>query len=253
MSSLTLQEVANCTKNKPLIIHINSLGLLRMGVDNNDRFSNLNTVLNKIQGKGGNIAIPTFSYSYTNQEMYDVINTPSSLDDLSEYLRRCNSKKRTTDPNFSYLMFGNSFSRKHLKVSDYSTFGADSLIDDVYRKDGYLGAIGGALEYMTEIHYLERKLNISYRFDKIFKGSSVNCSGEIINNEATHFCRDLKSDYLVSFVKLKEDIRLSGIVKIWKLKEYNLKIEVVKIKELHMFIKGKLLKNPKYLWKEISE
>ncbi len=253
MVNLTIQEIANSTRNRPLMVHINPLGLLRMGANNTDRFINLNTALNKIQEKGGNIAIPTFSYSYTKQEIYDVTNTPSSLDDLSEYLRKCNAKKRTIDPNFSYLMFGDNFSSKHLKVSDYSTFGDGSLIDEVYKKDGYLGAIGGALEYLTEIHYLERKLNVSYRFDKIFKGSSVSGNGEIIDNKATHFCRDLKSDYLVSFVKLKEDIRLAGIVKVWKLKEYNLKIEVVKIQELHMFIKDKLLKNPKYLWERISE
>ncbi|MBT7558458.1 hypothetical protein HN615_16270, partial [Candidatus Woesearchaeota archaeon] len=127
-----------------------------------------------------------------------------------------------------------------------------SLIDEVYNKDGYLGAIGGALEYLTEIHYLERKLNVSYRFDKIFKGSSVNTNGKIINNQLTYFCRDLESDYSVSFVQLKEDIRREGLIKIWELKEYNLKIEVVKIQELYEFIREKLSNNPKYLWKKLE-
>ena len=124
--------------------------------------------------------------------------------------------------------------------------------DEVYNKDGYLGAVGGALEYLTEIHYLERKLNVSYRFDKFFKGSSVNTNGKVVNNQLTYFCRDLEADYSVSFVQLKEDIRLEGLVKTWKLEEYNLKIEVVKIQELYVFIKEKLLNNPKYLWRKIQ-
>ena len=40
--------------------------------------------------------------------------------------------------------------------------------------------------------------------------------------------------------------------KTWKLEEYNLKIEVVKIQELYVFIKEKLLNNPKYLWRKIQ-
>jgi hypothetical protein len=69
----------------------------------------------------------------------------------------------------------------------------------------------------------------------------------------TYFCRDLEADYSVSFVQLKEDIRLEGLVKIWRLEEYSLKIEVVKIQELYAFIKEKLLNNPEYLWEKISE
>jgi aminoglycoside 3-N-acetyltransferase len=248
MTYLTIQELAEKTKNNPLIVHINPLGLLRMGGDNTDRFSNLNNVLNKIQEKGGNLAVPTFSYSYTKKEVYNPMETPSSLDGLSEYLRNCNIKKRTIDPNFSYLMFGDNFSNKHLNVSDYSTFEDGFFIDEIYKKDGYLGAIGGALEYLTEIHYLERKLNVSYRFDKVFKGYSVNSNGEAVNTNATHFCRDLNSDYASSLVRLKKDIRSEGLVQIWKLEEYSLKIEVVRFQELFAFIKEKLLNNSKYLW-----
>ncbi len=250
MKEVTIKELSSCLRYAPLMLHINPVGLIRLGTDNIERYFNLNIILNNIQKNGGNIAVPCYSYSYTKDEIYDICSTKSTLNEISEFLREKNISKRTADANFSYLMFGDGFSSKHLSVSDYSTFGEGSLIEEIYNKDGYLGAIGGALEYLTEIHYLERKLNVSYRFDKIFKGVSVNTNGEIINNQLTYFCRDLEADYSVSFVQLKKDIRLEGLVKIWKLEEYDLKIEVVKIQELYGFIKEKLLNNPKYLWRK---
>ena len=249
MSRVLIKELANHLRSNPLMLHISPIGLLRLAPDNLQRFTELNSILNCIQDSGGNIAIPAYSYSYTKNETYDMRSTPCILDETHEFLRKNNINKRTADANFSYLMFGDEFSENHLSVSDYSTFGENSLIDEVYNKDGYLGAVGGVLEYLTEIHYLERKLNVTYRFDKIFKGSSINTNGKIIKNQLTYFCRDLESDYSVSFVQLKEDIRREGLIKIWELEEYNLKIEAVKIQELHTFIKEKLPNNPEYLWR----
>jgi len=251
MKKITVKELSHHLAHTPLMLHINPIGLIRLGKSNIERYSSLNIILNNIQKYGGNIAIPAYSYTYTKKELYNVKDTPSDLDEVSEFLRLNNKLKRTADANFSYLLFGNKFSDKHLSVHDYSTFGEGSLIDEVFKKDGYLGAIGGALEYLTEIHYLERKLNVHYRFDKIFKGSSVDSSGNVVNNQMTYFCRDLDSDYSVSLIQLKKDIRLEGLVKILKLKDFNLKIEVVKIQELYLFIKEKLLINPEYLWKNI--
>jgi aminoglycoside 3-N-acetyltransferase len=249
VKEVTINELSFWLKDTPMIIHINPVGLAWLGENNKQRYSSLDIILNDIQNNGGNIAVPTYSYSYTKDEVYDVYNTPSALNEVSEFLRKENIDKRTADANFSYLMFGSSFSSKHLKVLNYSTFGKDSLIDEVYNKDGYLGVIGDALEYLTEVHYLEKRLDVSYRFDKIFKGASINADGEIIHNQLTYFCRDLKSNYSGSLLRLKEDIRLEGIVKKWKLKEHNIIFEVVKIQELYTFIKEKLLNNAKYLQK----
>ena len=102
---MKIPTIASKTKNNPLIIHINPIGLIRLGHNNEERFNKFNTILNDIQNSGGNIAIPTYSYSYARNELYDMRNTPSNLDVVSEYLRKKNVLKRTIDPNFSYLLF----------------------------------------------------------------------------------------------------------------------------------------------------
>ena len=249
MQCITIKELSGNTKNRPIIIHINPLGLLRIGLNNEDRFSNLNIILNQIQSNGGNVAIPVYSYSYTKKEVYDILNTPTTLGEVGEYLRKNNKTKRTIDANFSYLLFGNDFKNRNFLVSDYSSFGEGSLIEEVFDKDGYLAVIGGVLEYLTEIHFLEKKLNINYRFDKVFSGVTIDKSGNKINNKMTYYCRDLDSNYSSSLSQLKKDIKLTKLIKIWKLKEFNLKIEVVKIQELLKFVKEKLEKDSKYLWK----
>jgi aminoglycoside 3-N-acetyltransferase len=253
MDKLTIEEMSYKLKSNPLMLHINPIGLFRLASDNPQRFSKFNLILNKVKNSGGNIAIPSYSYSYTKNEIYDMENTPSDLDSISEYMRINNATKRTADANFSYLLFGDFFSDKHYKVSNYSTFGKGSLIEDVFNNNGYLGAIGGALEYLTEIHYLERKLNVNYRFDKDFHGISIDGNGDNINNKITFFCKNLDYDYLVSFARLKKDIRMEGLVRTWNISEFNLKIEVVKIRDLYAFIKEKLLLDEKYLWEKRNE
>lgn len=109
-----------------------------------------------------------------------------------------NSLKRTVDANFSYLLFGNTFSDKHLVVDNYNSFGKDSLIEEVFSKEGYLGAVGGVLEYLTEIHFLKRNY-VDYRFDKEFSGEIIDHNGLMSKQNIIYYCRDLKSDYDASF------------------------------------------------------
>ena len=247
---LTTKEFSKKTKENPMSIHINPIGLLRMGISNEERFSKFNSFLQEVERENGNVAIPTYSYSFVKNEIYNQNETPSSLDKASEYLRTQNRLKRTSDAMFSYLLFGKSFSNRHFISSNYASFGEDSLIEEIYLKDGYLGAIGGVVEHLTEIHFLERKLNVNYRFDKQFSGVIMDQEGKEEEQVITYYCRDLESDYIPSFLQLKQDLKESNLIEIWKIKEYNLKIEVIKFKDVFNFIKKKVELDSQYLWKQ---
>ena len=139
-----------------MALHVNPIGLIRLGTTNVDRFEKFNTLLNEAEERGANIAIPTFSYSFVGDaEVFDIKETPSALDALSEYLRIQNQHKRTADANFSYLIFGANISQTHFEVRDVSTFGAGGLIEEIYIKDGFLCAVGGVLEHLREGEYVE--------------------------------------------------------------------------------------------------
>ena len=250
---MKIPTIASKTKNNPLIIHINPIGLIRLGHNNEERFNKFNAILNDIQNSGGNIAIPTYSYSYAQNKLYDMRNTPSNLDVVSEYLRKKNALKRTIDPNFSYLLFGNNFSTRHFEISDSSSFGSDSLIDDVFLQDGYLGTIGAEpLKYLTEIHFIEKKLGVDYRFDKKFKGVTISNSGKKKHSTTTFFCRDLNLSYVPTFMQLNHDLIAEKLVEEWIIDDHNLKIKVIKFRVIYDFIREKIIDNPKYLLKESS-
>jgi aminoglycoside 3-N-acetyltransferase len=245
---ISLLELALKITTNPLIIHINPIGMLRIANSNLERFEKLNSIFIEIQNYGGNLAIPTYSYSYTNNEIYDVINTETSLDSLSEYLRKKNKFKRTIDPNFSYLLFGNNFDNKHFSVTDYDSFGVESLIDDIYLHNGYLGAVGGALNYLTEYIYLENKFKVNYRYDKKFEGITIDYQGNKKKSIVTYFCKNRELYTKASLEKLQYDLRAGDLIEELTINEYELTIELIRIKVLANFVQEKILADPKYLW-----
>ena len=174
--------------------------------------------------------------------------TPCVLEKLSEYLRKKNIFNRTCDPNFSYLLYGNNFDCRHKKVHDYNTFGDGGLIDDIFKSNGYLCALGGVLEHLTELHYIENKLKLSYRSNKIFNGNTIDYKGIKHNQNIIYYCRDLDSNYISSFVKFKKDIRESGFLKNIFIKGYEMRLEVLKFKDCYDFLKEKISSDPRYCW-----
>jgi len=64
--------------------------------------------------KKGIILIPTFSYSFTKNEVFDPINTKSDVGIFSEIFRKKKNVFRTNHPNFSFAIKGNQ-SENYLK------------------------------------------------------------------------------------------------------------------------------------------
>ena len=246
---ISQKEFAEMTSSSPISIHLNPSGLIRLGDSIGNRFSRFNQFINTIKDLGGNIAIPSYSYSFVGKkETFDMKNTPSYLGNISEFLRNSNPEIRSCDPNFSYLMYGVFFDSRHQKVHEYETFGLGSLIDDIFKANGYLCAIGGVLEHLTELHYIENILGVGYRFNKIFFGKTIDLNGLEHSQSVKYFCRDLKSDYIPSFLKFKNDIRSSNLLNNIYVKEYNMRLEVIRFKDCYEFLKEKLSYNPKYCW-----
>ena len=48
------------------------------------------------------LVVPTFTYSFCNNEVYDVKNSPTSMGALNEFIRKLPGRYRTTDPLLSF-------------------------------------------------------------------------------------------------------------------------------------------------------
>ena len=245
---MSFQEISTLliekTRSNPASIHIDLIGLIRLGKNQEEMMDNFYKILIDTQEGGGNIVVPNYTYSLTKNEVFNLNSTPPTIGKVCDYL----SKKdvlRTQDGNFSYLNFSNHFFHEHLqKLETYATFGKNSLIDELFESDGYLCALGCGLEF-TEIHYIENKLNVPYRFNKKFTGKINNGVDEYLQDNI-FFCRDISLEFKSNFVVLYEDLKTEGLLECWSIDNI-IEIEAIKFRDLYAFIKSKLKKNANYL------
>lgn len=234
-----------------MFFHYDSIGLIYLGNSNNSRLNFLSEVLVDVADGGGNIIVPAFSYSFCRGEDFDILNSPTTLGNSHEILRSKNLYRRTSDGIFSYLVFGSLpiFNEFFDERTNNDSFGNSSLMSKVLNLDGWIGSVGGVIHSTTEIHHIERILEVNYRFDKKFKGKVIG-EHSSYNQVNTFFCRDLnfyKETLLGSdLTKLYEDLATNN-----KMNEININndffIDYVSYGDIFEMTKKNIVKNPHYL------
>jgi aminoglycoside 3-N-acetyltransferase len=161
-------------------------------------FDEVRTYLSK-----GTILVPSFTYSATKGELFNVLKTPSDVGLFSEKFRLLDGVVRSHHPIFSICAFG--------KCSPYFTnaivedcFGEGTFFDVVYRKNVKIITLGCALERITFVHFIEQKLNIPYRYLKTF-AAQVLYAGIHENFDVSYFVRDLKIDTKLNLSPLERE------------------------------------------------
>lgn len=161
-------------------------------------------------GINGTIIVPSFSYSFCNNQFYDKLSTKSMMGIFSEYIREQTNSFRSDDANFSVSAIGKNAKKFTDNVSVHS-FGNDSFWDR------FLNANGKICNFnldsaSTFIHYVEKMLKVPYRFEKPFTGWTVE-EGERIQKTYFHFVYDLsKPENMPDFSKFDKKAKNSGIV-----------------------------------------
>lgn len=136
----------------------------------------------------GTIVVPTFTYSFCNGEPFDPQAAPSTCGTLTEHVRRLPGATRSHDPIFSVAAVGADAERLTRDVSS-ECFGPDSFWDRLLAVDGWICNLNFDAG-STFLHYVERKLQVAYRFDKVFEGDLI-VDGVRHPSRATYFCRPL--------------------------------------------------------------
>ncbi|MEA3314779.1 MAG: AAC(3) family N-acetyltransferase [Campylobacterota bacterium] len=235
-------------EDKPMSIHLDLIGLLRLGKNNKERLENFREILLSVEDKGGTILIPTYSMSYTKNEFYNIKNSSSEVGIVTEFLKDKDYNKRTYDPLFSYLIYSKKEYNQFYKVNNFNCFGENSLIEMLYNNNGFLSTIGCGMRMLTEIYFLENKFGINYRYNKTFKGTTLTTEGEEINTEVTYFCRDIEKypNLLSNFITLENDLIKNNIVEKWNYDNI-FSINSVSFKKIENFILRKIKEDPFYL------
>lgn len=116
------------------------------------------------------LLVPTFTYSFCNQEDYHVKNSRTSMGAFNEYLRKKEGRYRTLDPLLS-LSVPSGLKERFQNLSEHS-LGAEGGLDRVHHMDGVKFLFFGAklAECFTYVHYVEKIMDVPYRFDMPFSG-----------------------------------------------------------------------------------
>lgn len=241
-----LKEVS-ISKNDNIFIQSNLgfFGKLKNANDANALCQIFKDAIFEVIGPNGTLVVPTFSYSFCNNQVYDKEKTPSTdCGIFSEFIRLDSKSKRSDDANFSITAIGKNAKKITSNSPEYS-FGKNSFWDRFLSIDGMLCRFNLHPNYMSIIHYVEKSCSVEYRWDKSFKGKSI-INGQEENKRFFHFVRDLNIDEHSSELGKLQDLCIKqGIMKVSNLGRG--KIYGVKVKDYVNLAKQEVEKDSLFL------
>lgn len=158
-------------------------------------------VLKECVGENGTIIMPTFTYSFCNNKVFDKDKSKSTVGILTEYFRNMSGVERTIQPIFSCAVYGKQ-KEKYLNIGKDS-FGDKSIFQILHKNNGKLLFFGADFHACTYIHYVEQSFKVPYRYFKPFKGIIKNGNDQY-EDECTFYVRDLKINPMLDTTILKK-------------------------------------------------
>lgn len=175
-------------KGDVVMIHsaIYSLGLIEGGV------GGFYETIMDILGDEGTLVVPTFTYSFRRNEIYDVRSTPSAknIGIFSEFVRKLNGAQRSLDPLFSMCAIGPRASELMQRKSN-ECFGENSIYGELFNQKTKF--IGLGITYSTGLTgfvHIERIAKVPYRESMRFDGRTCDIDGCLSEDFAIHYSRN---------------------------------------------------------------
>ena len=169
--------------------NVGFFGILKNATTPSDYYQAFKTEIIKVIGNEGTFIMPTFTYSYCWNQVYDKKNSPSTCGLLSEEMRKDKEVLRSNDPNFSICALGKD-AEYFVKNPDHNSFGKNSIWSRFYKKQGKFVNFNFD-SASTFVHFAERELEVDYRYDKAFDGTSIIGGREILDTYY-HYVYDLE-------------------------------------------------------------
>ena len=180
----------------------------------------------EVIGQEGTLIMPTFTYSYCKNEIYNKNESKTKMGALNEFFRRQKGVKRTDDPIFSFALKGKK--EKLFLKETTSCFGKNCVYDILLKEKGKYIVFGGVGHTLT--HFAEEKNGITYRYHKNFSGILIDEFGIRKETSIDYYVRKLEEKSIpnltkiiktVSLIKSHKDIKYAGdFIHIYDANEY---------------------------------
>jgi aminoglycoside 3-N-acetyltransferase len=165
--------------------------------------------LDKSIGIRGTLIMPTFSYSFCRNQVYNREETPSTVGVLTEFFRTQPGSVRTLHPIFSVAIRGPI--KDQLLDVEMDCFGKQSIFGKVHAKRGKLLFFGATFQACTFIHYVEQMHGVPYRFIKTFAGM-IQDGQRAYHAEATYLVRYLDRQVNLDLTRLEAHLLKKGMM-----------------------------------------
>jgi len=169
-----LRALESVDSNKSQILYIHtglSFGIPNPDVQKNDILEILLQII--LELKVPTICVPTFTFSFCNGEIFNLERSRSKMGSLNEYIRKQPDAIRSIDPLMSVALLG---ADKDLAEGiGHESIGENSTFYKLHYRDNvrflFLGVrLGDCFTYM---HFIEKFLNVDYRYDREFTGKMI--------------------------------------------------------------------------------
>lgn len=173
-------------------------------IDSNQRVQELIRQIIEYFSPEGTVVVPTFSYSFTKNENFDVNNTPSKIGKFSESFRRYPLIRRSSHPIFSVAGIGNHFEKfEKSRIDD--CFGEGTAFDLIYKLGGKIICLGCDFDRVTFAHYVEQYFGVPYRYMKNFSGCVIK-DGNQNQITTSYYAREVKINSILDLNFLKKEL-----------------------------------------------
>lgn len=156
-------------------------------------------------GPSGTLVIPTFTYSFTKGEVFDLDYSPSTVGQLTESFRRRSGVLRSRHPLFSVAVHG-PFAQTFAASATGDCFGPGTAFDLLYRHGGKIACLGCGFDRITFVHYVEQCAQVDYRYNKRFDGL-IRRDGVEVAGSVSYLVRDLARDTPCDLGRLKRRLQ----------------------------------------------
>jgi aminoglycoside 3-N-acetyltransferase len=199
-------------RHDTLLVHSGLQTALRMeGSTPTDKVATVLRGLDRTAADG-TLIVPTFTYSFTRGEGYDVATSRSTVGVLGEQFRHLPGVRRTADPMFSVAIRGAlppAWEQRLFDVGDTDCFGVHSIFACLREVDAQLVFIGVGFGYCTFLHHIEQQMRVPYRYFKDFPGT-VRVADRTARTTARYYVRDIEAGVENFFDPVADALLQSG-------------------------------------------
>ncbi len=210
-----------------------------------DHYKIFKSAIFEVIGEHGTLVVPTFSHSFFLAKEFNKNTTPSICGFLSETIRRDSDSKRSDDPNFSIAAIGEN-AEYFTKNTPDNPFGKGCFWEK------FLDVGGKFCNFnfdsaSTFVHYVERLLQVPYRYDKPFTGVLIN-ERKVEERTFYHFVYDhSKKNHAPHFGKFGRIALKEGVTRTANLGKGQ--VTVISTKDTFLLITEQINKDPAFLIK----